>query len=133
LDRQCFIGSVKRDPEEFVFLQQKIVDQESWIIEGCAIKTLEMRFERADAVIYLHFSRLLCLWRVCKRSLFPDDVAMQSGCASFVNWTLAEYIWNFTKEKNEKIYSLKNQYPDVPFYEIFSPKEIEKCVALIHK
>jgi adenylate kinase family enzyme len=115
----------KRDHKEFAAIQQELVDQASWIIEGCSIKTLEMRFARADTVIYLHFPRLLCAWRVFKRVFTIDQNLSNSGCANIVNWTLLKYIWNFKKEKSARIIELKNQYPDLVFREFQSSRELE--------
>jgi adenylate kinase family enzyme len=60
LDTHCFIGTLKRNQEEFRAIQQTLIDHESWIIEGCSITTLEMRFIRADMVIYLQLFQKTC-------------------------------------------------------------------------
>lgn len=126
LDAHCFSGRVRKDQNEFIAIQQELVSQESWIIEGCSITTLEMRFARADTIIYLHFPRLLCAWRVFKRVLTINQDLSNSGCANFVNWALLQYIWNFKKEKSMRIEELKKQYPNLVFYEFRSSQELEK-------
>jgi adenylate kinase family enzyme len=56
LDRHMFEpGGKKVDKQEFLKIQKAIVDEESWIIEGCSFSTFEMRFARADTVIYFQF------------------------------------------------------------------------------
>lgn len=124
LDVHCFNGRIKRDEKEFRSLQQNIVDQDSWIIEGCSIKTLEMRFARADLIIYLGFSRYLCIWRVIKRVLTQDKHLSDSGCAFFVNKELLQYIWTFKKEKLGRIEELKNKYNCSNFYNFQNPREL---------
>ncbi len=125
LDTHLFIKDIKRDQKGFISIQQKLVDQDSWIIEGCSIKTLEMRFTRADIVIYLRFSRILCAWRVIKRSFTIDQKLSNSGCASSINWELLKYIWNFEKEKNKRIEELKNLYPQVKVEVFHTPREVK--------
>ena len=52
LDKHVFVdGEKKRDPQESLTIQKEIVDEESWIIEGCSLSTLEIRFVPADTVI----------------------------------------------------------------------------------
>jgi len=67
LDKHMFDGLTKRDKQEFLSIKEALVNEESWIIEGCSFSTLEMRFSRADTVIYFHLPRWLCLWRVLRR------------------------------------------------------------------
>jgi len=130
LDKHVFIESgKKRDLWEFMSIQQKLVDGKSWIIEGCSLSTLEMRFVRSDAVIYLCFPRFFCMWRVFKR-LFTLDHNFKTGCAKTISWRLLKYIWNFDKDKNAKIEKLKNQYPNVDFYVFQSYREAKKFLEI---
>lgn len=129
LDKMCFDDNVKIDHALFVDAQQKAVDTTSWIIEGCSIKTLDVRFSKADTVIYLCYPRYLCIWRVLKRALTKPQHLSDSGCANFINYELLEYIWNFKKEKSLRIKELKNQYPNLNFYELYSPKELKRFLT----
>ena len=68
LDKYFFTRNwVERDKQEFLDIQQSIVDTHFWIIDGNSIKSLEMRYRRADLVLYLNFPRWLCYIRVFKR------------------------------------------------------------------
>lgn len=110
LDVHCFDGYVKRDASEVKAIQEELVQRETWIIEGCSIKHLEMRFKCADLVIYLDFLPSLCIWRVIKRVFTIDQLLLDSGCANFVSWELLKYIWKFKREKGPWIERLKGQY-----------------------
>ncbi len=74
-----------------------------------------MRFARADTIIYFHFPRLLCVWRVCKRLFTFDKHLAETGCLNGVNWALIKYIWNFDRDKRQGIEELREQYPQVNF------------------
>jgi adenylate kinase family enzyme len=124
LDKLLFNGTFRRDQEEFVALQQSLVDQESWIIEGCSITTLEMRFSRAGTVIYFHLPRLLCIWRVCKR-LFSHHHLDESGCLNGIHWPLIKYIWNFDRDKRQRIEDLRQRYPQVHFLVFHHSRDLE--------
>lgn len=118
LDRHMFMaGGKKRDKEEFIAIQKTLLGEDAWVIEGCSISTLEMRFARADVVIYFHFSRLLCIWRSFKRYLKPDPTLDDKGegCSQVFNWELVRYIWTFDREKRKEIEAFHQKYPHVAF------------------
>ncbi|MES2122452.1 MAG: DNA topology modulation protein [Chlamydiota bacterium] len=118
LDRHMFeAGGKKRDKQEFLALQKAMLVEDSWIIEGCAMSTLEIRFAKADIVIYFHLPRLLCMWRVLKRVFFHDKTLCDTadGCTKVISWEILKYIWNFEKEKRESIEALRKKYPHAEF------------------
>lgn len=129
LDTHVFVNGNKTAKQELIQVQQKLVDQDSWIIEGCSISTLEMRLEKADMVIYLNIPRMQCIWRVLKRALAFDEKLANSGCVRLANWTLLKYIWNFGKEKSWKIEELKDQYGSkIDFRVIENSRDIEELL-----
>ncbi len=73
LDRYFFIEEwQERKYEDFLTIQANLVQQESWIIDGNATKSLEMRYSQANIVLYFRFNRLLCLYRIFKQLVFKD-------------------------------------------------------------
>lgn len=125
LDKPMFLedGS-KRDKNEFIAIQQQMIDSESWIIEGCSLSTIEMRFSQADLVIYLAFPRLLCVWRVFKRAFTKNPFLSETGCLNSVNWILLKYIWNFSKDKTAQIEQVRNRYPETEFIVLNNSKDV---------
>lgn len=126
LDRHMFVaGGKKRDKQEFLAIQKTMLNEESWIIEGCSISTLEMRFKRADTVIYFHLPRLLCMWRALKRVFIHDKTLCDTadGCSKVISWEILKYIWNFDKEKRAGIEEFKKKYPHVDFRIFRSSKD----------
>lgn len=125
LDKHMWAGSgKKRDKNEFLSIQKEMVEKELWIIEGCSISTLEMRFSQADTVIYFQLPRLTCLWRVFKRLFIRDK--SDTGCANVVNLKLLKYIWNFENKKRERIEEFKKKYPQVDFIVFKNSREAEE-------
>ena len=51
-------GGKKRDKQEFIEIQKAMLDEKAWVVEGCSFSTFEMRFAKADVLIYFHFSVL---------------------------------------------------------------------------
>lgn len=115
LDKHMFDGRTKRNKEEFLSIKESLVNEKNWIIEGCSLSTLEMRFARADTIIYFHLPRWLCIWRVLKRLFTFDKAIADTGCLNGINWTLIKYIWNFEHDKRERIEELRKRYPNVEF------------------
>lgn len=130
LDTYVFDGKKLRDHQEFVHLQELLVKKEFWIIEGCSIKTLNIRFEQADTIIYMKLPRWLCLWRTVKRILHRDELLSRSGCVQTFSWNLITYIWNFERAKEPEIMRLKAAYPQVHFIQINSSKEAEAFISV---
>jgi len=112
----------KRTPL-FILMKMAILDEASWIVEGCSFSTFEMRFAHADTLIYFHFSRLLCFWRLFKRLFNHNEVF---GGLRVINWGILKYIWNFDKEKRERIEELRKKYPGVGFRIFRRPKDADR-------
>jgi adenylate kinase family enzyme len=126
LDKHRFEGKTKRDEQEFLSIKEALVNQDSWIIEGCSISTLEMRFARADTIIYFHLPRWLCIWRVFKRLFTFDKKIADTGCLNGINWSLIKYIWNFDQDKRESIKELRERYPNVEFLIFHHSQDADK-------
>ena len=86
--------------EEFDARLENALNLESWIIDGNYSRTMDMRLAKCDTIIYLDFSRWLCLWGMLQRvSLHRGKVRvdMPEGCPERFDWELAKYIWNYNK------------------------------------
>ena len=76
-------GWVESSQKEFREKQQRLVEQERWIIEGNYTSTYKIRSQKADTLIYLELPLAACLYRVVKRRIInhgktrPD---MALGC-----------------------------------------------------
>ncbi len=113
LDTHMFLpDGKKREKQEFITIQKALIDEDAWIIEGCSMSTLEMRFAQADIVIYFHFPRLLCLWRICKRLATKTHIG---GPLEGINWAIVKYTWDFDRTKKAMFEELRSKYPHVHF------------------
>jgi adenylate kinase family enzyme len=126
LDRHMFDGRKKREKAEFLALKESLLKEDAWIIEGCSFSTLEMRFARADAVIYFDLPRMLCIWRVCKRLFAFDQRLSETGCLDGVNWMLIKYIWNFNRDKGQGIEELSKRYLAVEFLVFHRTRDLDE-------
>jgi adenylate kinase family enzyme len=133
LDKYFFIENwVERGKIAFLNDQKEMVKQERWIIDGNALGSLEIRYARADLVLYFCPPRPLCLSRLIKRRFFKD-LSIQDradGCAEQLKWPLVHYMWTFDHRVQPLIHRLQHKYPKIPFYRIRSPNDLGRLESL---
>lgn len=106
---------VETPQEEWRAVQQRFVQQERWIIDGNYSSTFDIRFARADTLIFLDFPRLLCMYRVLKRSLMyrgktrPD---MNEGCPERIDWNFLVWVWNYPSNGRVRAMKKIEQYKE---------------------
>lgn len=126
IDKFFYLSNWEERPhDEFVALLQAAVDQERWVIDGNALQTLEMRFKRADIVLYFCYPPLHSLFRVVKR-LFYKDKRIQDradGCKELFGWKFIKYIWTFEDRVRELLEQLRRDYPTVVVIKITNDRE----------
>ena len=91
--------------EEFDVRLAVEMEKDRWVMDGNFNRTLDVRLERADMVIYLDFPRWLCLrgWigRVLKNwGRAREDMA--PGCNERFDPEMAAWIWNFNKQNRQR-------------------------------
>lgn len=136
LDKYFFVsGWQERNYEEFLQIQKELVDQDSWILDGNATRSFEIRFQRADTVIYFRFNRILCLWRIFKRLLHkhPDISDRAEGCSEKIHFHLIRYLWGFPQRVKQSIEDLRLKYPQAKFYEFQNDKQARSFLNTLKK
>lgn len=117
----------KKNKQEFIEIQKAILDEEAWIVEGCSFSTFEMRFAKADILIYFQFSRLVCFYRLFKR-LFNYE--KNFGSLRAVTKDILKYTWNFDKDKRLKIEELRQKYPQAQFLIFRNQKDADAFLKI---
>lgn len=112
----------KKDKQEFIEIQKAMLKEETWVVEGCSFSTFEMRFAQADILIYFHFSRFVCFFRLFKRlfNYTKDFCGLR-----VVTWEILKYTWNFDKEKRARIEELRQKYPQTEFLILRNQKDAD--------
>ena len=96
---------------EFDEILKAETEKPRWILDGNFDRTLALRLERADTVIYLDYSRWVCLLSWIKRVVTnwgkarPD---MAPGCTEWFDPEMAGWIWNFNKKNRKRYHELLN-------------------------
>ena len=125
LDKYFFIKNwQERNYNDFLKIQQSIVIQDNWIIDGNSIKS------RADLILYFNYSKLVCLYRIFKR-FFIKHVEIDNraiGCNEIIRFRLLKYMWIFEKRVNPIIEDLRSMNN---FFEIKNNKDLQQILQLI--
>jgi adenylate kinase family enzyme len=119
---------IERPFDEFMKDLEKITVQDQWIIEGNSLRSLEMRYKRADIALYFALPKGVCLWRMLKRRLgFKNPLILDRAprCPEVLRLKLIQYAWSFETRVEETLQHLKRAYPQTKFIFITSDKEAQ--------
>ena len=105
-------GWVESTKDEIDAKIQEELGKSQWIMDGNYNRTLQLRLQKCDTVIYLDFSRFACLFGVLKRVLTTYGTVrsdMAEGCPERFDLDFLKWVWNFNKTKRERYYRLLNE------------------------
>lgn len=94
------------DKQYHIAVQNKLIKQPSWIIDGNYGHTLELRMAAADTILFLDRNRLVCIYQILKRvsqykgTTRPD---MHDGCPEKFDFSFIKWVWNFPKKQRVEI------------------------------
>ncbi len=128
---QHYFGPNWEEPskEEWAKRVQQLIQRPNWVMDGNYGGTMEMRIGRADTIIFLDFSRWLCLWRVLKRGwrnrgrVRPD---MAPECKERVEWQFLWYIFRYPDTRRAGVFErISRLASDKDTYILQSPKQVK--------
>ena len=127
-------GWVESDRGEFDAKMLAELENPRWIIDGNYARTLALRLEKCDGVIYLDFPRWVCILGVLKRVLTtygtvrPD---MPEGCPERFDWEFIKWVWNFNRNNREKIRAQLDALPGEKVTVLKNRREAKRFLAQI--
>jgi len=123
-------GWVETPKSEFNAIVEEVSKKPRWIIDGNYSRTMDIRLDAADMIIFLDYSRFLCLFRAIKRSFLfrnryrPD---ITEGCEEKFNLEFYKWIWDFPNRNRQKIIDSLSKFRDhKKIYTFKKPKELKK-------
>ncbi len=102
-------GWVSVSAEELDKKIESAVSEDKWIIDGNYSRTIPLRLERCDTVIFLDYPTHVCLFGVIKRILTNHGKVredMSPGCPERFDLEFLKYVVGFRKNQRAKILSL---------------------------
>ena len=94
---------------EFDALLEAELEKPRWIMDGNFDRTLEVRLQRCDTVIWLDYNRLVCIggWlqrvRRYRGTSRPD---MGPGCNEWLDPEFFRWLWTFNRKNRKKYQTL---------------------------
>lgn len=117
--------------EEFDRLLIEELIKQKWIIDGNYGRTIPLRLEYCDTVIYLDYSRLTCIFGVFKRvarwygKTRPD---MGENCPEHVDFEFLKFIWTFNKKYRERYLKMLDEADNKKVIILKNRKQAEKFI-----
>lgn len=116
-------------------VQNDLVNNEEWIIDGNYGGTMDIRLNAADTIIFLDIHRTICVYRAFKRMIQyrnktrPD---MGEGCEERIDLNFLIWIWNYPKTKRPDILrKLEQLSEDKQVIILKSPNEVQRFLNKI--
>jgi adenylate kinase family enzyme len=137
MDRDFFWlpGWVLRSKTEERALIAAKVAEDRWLMDGTGSSTFDLRLPRADAVIWVRLSRMICIWGVIKRTIRSygrERLEMARGCPERLDWEFMRYVWNFEHKETPKVVaSLKKHGPNVPVFQLKTRCDMRALLDLL--
>ncbi|MFN2412945.1 MAG: DNA topology modulation protein [Pyrinomonadaceae bacterium] len=100
---------IEPDKSEWRETVIEILRGDRWIIDGNYSGTLELRLAACDTVVFLDFSRYLCIYRVLKRAIRyrgktrPD---MASGCVEKIDLSFLKWTWSYRERSRDGVVAM---------------------------
>ena len=115
--------------EEF---DQQLLEEaakDRWVMDGNYNRTLDLRLERADGVVYLDFTRWRCLWGWMGRVIQnwgkarPD---MAEGCAEWFDPEMAAFIWKFNPTNRKRYLEMLHNWQGGKVYILRTRRDVKR-------
>lgn len=114
---------VESKPDEWAAKVSKLVKPDQWIMDGNYGGTMEIRFDRADTIIFLKYGTFRCLSRVIKRiekykgEVRPD---MPDGCRERYDFHFLWYVANYNRTRSPKILKRLQEFESYKSIHVFN-------------
>lgn len=119
---------------EWTALVRKLIEAESWIIEGNNLKTLDIRLPAGDTIVFLDFGRLVCLYRIFKRRLLlavKPHPGLAPGCKPQFDLQLLKWVWAFRTADRLRIHEALGRAADNQTVVVLrTPKEVRRFLSV---
>ncbi len=108
-------GWVEEPKEKFDAVLGELLRRDAWIMDGNYGRTFPERLKYADTVIFLRYSRRVCLCRILKRYLTyrgrtrPD---LTEGCSERLNLEFLRYIWTYNRRMLPRMEAYLKEMPE---------------------
>jgi adenylate kinase family enzyme len=83
---------------------EELIRGDEWIMDGNYRSSMDLRFPKADTVIWLDFSPIICFCRILKRRWKNDRADKLDGCPERITLELLRWVlWKFPRVNRKDI------------------------------
>lgn len=129
-------------PGNWVHLESEVFDQvlklelekQKWIMDGNYDRTLLMRLQKCDTVIWLDYHRHVCLLQWIKRVITNWGKAredMAPGCKEWLDPEFAGWIWKFNKANRKRYQAILRNQADKNIYIFKNRRQLKRYLTSI--
>lgn len=123
---------VETPKDEWHAKQTEFVKEDTWIIDGDYGRSMNIRLERADTIIFLDMNNWVCIYSALKR--FVTNIGkvrfdMGAGCKESMDFKFIKWIYNYPKNGRVRNYKRLKEQKDKRIIVLKSRKEVRKWLA----
>jgi adenylate kinase family enzyme len=111
---------------------EQLIGQDEWIMDGNYSSTFELRFKRADTIIFFDLPRRTSLYSVVKRRFQyrnKQRQEMPSDWKEKANLEFLRYVWSFNGAPRQQLIALLAQVKDKEVIVFTNRTQAEKFLA----
>lgn len=123
-------GWVRPPKETWEARVRELIALETWILDGNYTSTALLRAERADTVIVLDVSRVLCLYRAVSRALLDRRTDRMDVGKEPLNLEFLRFIWSFPAVQRRQLSELK-RLPELHLIRLSSDAQTEAWLSAL--
>lgn len=108
------------------------VSSDRWIIDGNYGRTIPLRLKYADAVVYMDYSRIICIFGALKRIIVNYGKTredMGSNCPERFDMEFMKYIWTFNEANREKYYEVLSKEENIEVFIVRNRREASQLMS----
>ncbi|MEI8339478.1 MAG: hypothetical protein WCF94_02325 [bacterium] len=127
MDQLFWKGNWQAVPEtDYLREHTSLIEKPDWIIEGYVDKKMSDRLSRSHLVLYLDYSRFLCVWRIILRWIKHRKESRPELPKEALEQFKWGYLWTvFTRAERECIEEAIEQSNPKNLIRFSNPKELE--------
>lgn len=124
-------GWVETPQEKFDSYIKEILNKDKWIMDGNYLRTLDLRAENADTIIFIDMPTYLCLYRIMKRRLIyigrsrPDITV---GCPEGMDFEFFKWVLTYNKKIRPTILNKMKEYKEKNVIIFNNRKDVKKFI-----
>lgn len=126
-------GWVPTPKDEWNNFLKDIMSKEKWIIDGNYSRTMDVRLQNADTIIFFNMPTYLCIYRIIKRRIMYNNKSrpdMNKGCHERLDANFVKWVWKYNKNRKPEILNKLNKLSGEKDVIIFnSPSEVNKYIC----